>query len=260
VIGPAILVNMAMLDRFPRSPCHRQESRAVKEAAQGSEAPRLVRATDPLEVAAGLLADAVGELDRVRGAARLAIPGGSVLAALGPARKRLGKAWARVLLTWVDERCVPFAHAESNRGAAYRAGYLDASHAPARELPLFLDGERGEDAVARVESGLTEIFDGALDVLLLGMGEDGHVASLFPGWSAPAGARAAFVASSSKPPPRRVTLTRSMLATARCSILVAAGEPKRAALVQLLGGDPGLPAQGLPDLTVVTDLDLRKAT
>jgi 6-phosphogluconolactonase len=218
-----------------------------------------VRATDPIEAAAGLLVDAVEELDRVRGVARLAIPGGSALAALGPARKRLGGAWARVLLTWVDERCVPFEHAESNRGAAYRAGCLEASHAPARELPLFLDGEPGEDAVARVESSLTEIFEDTLDILLLGMGEDGHIASLFPGWSAPASARAAFVVSSSKAPPRRVTLTRSMLATARCSILVAAGEAKRAAVVRLLRGDPGLPAQGLPGLTVVTDLDLERA-
>ncbi len=231
----------------------------MKGAAEGSQAPRLVRASDPIEVAAELLADALLELDRVRGAARLAIPGGSALAALGPARIRLGEAWSRVLLTWVDERCVPFAHAESNRGAAYRAAWLDANHAPARELPLFLDDERSEDAVARVESGLTQIFEGALDVLLLGMGEDGHVASLFPGWSAPPGARAAFVASSAKSPPRRVTLTRCMLATARCSILVAAGEAKRAALLRLLAGDPGLPAQGLPGLTVVTDLDPGKA-
>ena len=111
-----------------------------------------------------------------------------------------------------------------------------------------------------MESALTEIFDGAVDVLLLGMGEDGHVASLFPGWSAPPGARVAFVAASPKPPPRRVTLTRSMLVNARCAILVATGEAKRSALDRLLAGDPALPAQGLPGLTVVTDLDPRVVT
>ena len=224
------------------------------------EAPRLVCAGDPIEATGALLADAVEAVDRVRGATRLAIPGGSALAALGAARRRLGDAWTRVLLTWVDERCVPLAHEDSNRGTAYRAGFLGAQRAPARELPLFLDGERGEEAVARVESGLTEIFDGAVDVLLLGMGEDGHVASLFPGWSAPPGARVAFVASSPKPPSQRVTLTRPMLVTARCAILVAAGEAKRVALDRLLAGDPTLPAQGIPGLTVVTDLDLREAT
>ena len=224
------------------------------------EAPRLVCADDPVDAAGTLLADAVWTVDRARGATRLAIPGGSALAALGAAQRRIRDAWSRVLLTWVDERCVAFAHGESNRGAAYRAGFLGAQRAPARELPLFLDGERGEEAAARVEFGLTEIFDGAVDVLLLGMGEDGHVASLFAGWSAPPGARVAFVASSPKPPPQRVTLTRSMLVTARCAILVAAGEAKRAALNRLLAGDPTLPVQGLPGLTVVTDLDPREVT
>ena len=224
------------------------------------EEPRLVCAGDPIDAAGLLLADAVGAVDRARGATRLAIPGGSALAALGATRRRLGDAWSRVLLTWVDERCVPLAHEESNRGAAYRAGYLAAQRGPARELPLFLDGERGEEAAARVESGLGEIFEGAVDVLLLGMGEDGHVASLFPGWSAPPGARVAFVASSPKPPAHRVTLTRSMLVTARCTILVAAGEAKRAALDRLLAGDPTLPAPGLPGLTVVTDLDPKELT
>jgi 6-phosphogluconolactonase len=224
------------------------------------EAPRLVCAGDPIEAAGALLVEAVRTVDGSRGTTRLAIPGGSALAALGPARRQLGDTWTRVLLTWVDERCVPLAHEESNRGSAYRAGFLGAQRAPARELPLFLDGERGEDSAARVESGLTEIFDGAVDVLLLGMGEDGHVASLFPGWSAPPGARVAFVASSPKPPSQRVTLTGSMLAMARCAILVAAGEAKRAAHERLLAGDPTLPAHGIPGLTVVTDLDLEEAT
>ena len=183
---------------------------------------------------------------------RLAIPGGSAVAALGPTRTKLGQAWAQVRLTWVDERCVPLADAESNRGSAYRAGALDADTPPALELPLFRDGETGAQAVARVESALDRGFDGALDVLLLGMGEDGHVASLFPGHRQ-GGARVAHITASPKPPPERITLTRSFLQTAGETVLLAAGESKRAALSRLLRGDP-LPAHGLAGLTVVTDL------
>ncbi len=191
-----------------------------------------------------------------RGGVRLAIPGGSALAALHGTRARLGAAWRRVRLTWVDERCVPFASPESNRGSAYRAGILDAAQPPEAELPLHLDGESGAQAVARVEAALVARFENALDVVLLGLGEDGHVASLFPGAPAPAGARVAYLGASPKPPPRRVTLTRSILETVRASVVVATGEAKRDALERLLAGDPTLPAHGLPGLVLVTDLAL----
>jgi 6-phosphogluconolactonase len=217
-----------------------------------AESVTVLRSPDPSEAAAERL---VGAMARAPGAPRLAIPGGSAVAALGPARELLGGDWARVRLTWVDERCVPRNDRESNRGAAYREGLLDEATPPACELPLFLAGESGEAAVARVEAGLDGDFDGALDVLLLGMGEDGHVASLFPG-SEVSGGRVAFVPACPKPPPERITLTRAFLATARETVLLAAGEAKRGAIERLLAGDPALPAVGLPGLTLVTDLEL----
>ena len=219
---------------------------------------RLVCTHDAAARGALLLVDALTAVDSDRGSARLAIPGGSALGALGAARVQLGSAWSRILLTWVDERCVPFADADSNRGAAYRSGALDARDPPGELLPLFEDGERGDEAMERVEAMLDARFGGALDVVLLGIGEDGHVASLFPGTAESVNARVAFVRSSPKPPAERMTLTRRMLATARRTILVATGEAKRAAIERVLSGDPALPATGLPSLVVVTDLDLRR--
>lgn len=223
-----------------------------------AERLRVVRSDDPAGAASELLARALSRVPDPR----LAIPGGSAVAALGPARRKLGSAWARVRLTWVDERCVPFADAESNRGSAYRAGALDEDAPPALELPLFRDGETGAGAVARVEAALERDFDGAVDVLLLGMGEDGHVASLFPALAASGraqgGACVAHVRESPKPPPERITLTRAFLATAGATVLLASGEAKRAALSRLLGGDASLPAHGLPGLAVVTDLALEE--
>jgi 6-phosphogluconolactonase len=95
-----------------------------------------------------------------------------------------------------------------------------------------------------------------LDALLLGMGEDGHIASLFPDrpWATTADVFA--VLDSPKPPPRRITLALPLLAAVPAGVLVAAGAGKLEALKRLAGGDPALPAIALRGLTVITDQDL----
>ena len=108
---------------------------------------------------------------------------------------------------------------------------------------------------ARFASG----FSNALDVVLLGMGSDGHVASLFPCRPLLAEGLVAHLSDSPKPPAERITLTRVALATARHVILVVAGESKRDALCRLIAGDPSLPASGLEGLVVVTDLEMAEA-
>ncbi len=97
---------------------------------------------------------------------------------------------------------------------------------------------------------------GALDVALLGMGEDAHVSSLFSGFPELGNERVAFIGTSPKPPAQRSTLTRRMLAPARRTILVATGEAKHVAVERLHRDDATLPATGLPNLIVVTDLGL----
>jgi 6-phosphogluconolactonase len=216
-----------------------------------------VRAPDPAAAAAALLTHRLEQVDAQRGCARLAVAGGSAMAALGQVRRGLAPGvWGRVRLTWVDERCCPFADPESNRGGAYRDGHLDPGNPPALELPLYLDGETPQGAGSRVASALAGPFQGGLDLLLLGMGEDGHIASLFPGqpWRGGGGEPAFAVLASPKPPPRRITLALDFLAAAE-GILLAAGEGKRSALERLLRRDPALPGSALPDLTVVTDLE-----
>lgn len=205
----------------------------------------------PLGAAAELLAAALEGLPRPR----LAVSGGSAAAVLGLARRALGPRWRQVRLTWVDERRVPFLDPDSNRGEAYRLGYLEEADPPALELPLFLDGETGPEACRRVTTGLDLAFGGGLDVLLLGLGEDGHSASLFPGRLWP-GAAVHTVEDSPKPPAGRITLGLRLLATAPAAVLLALGDAKAPALRRLLKGDPALPASALPHLTVVTDLEL----
>lgn len=149
---------------------------------------------------------------------------------------------------WSDERCVPPTDAESN----YR---------PAREL-LFdvlavgadqvhrIAGERPpEQAAAAAEAELRRVAAGTagdqpvLDLVLLGMGEDGHVASLFPGEAEAAlNSRAVFrPVQAVKPPPRRITLGYPALAAAREVWVLVSGPGKEAALRQSLKPDGRTP-------------------
>jgi 6-phosphogluconolactonase len=217
---------------------------------------RIVTVADPLSEAARLLARAIERADRSSGSARLAISGGSAAAALGPARHDLAPGvWKRIRLVWADERCVPFDHPDSNRGSAYRAGLNDPADPPAIDLALFLDDETPDAARARVTGALRRDFAGGIDVALLGMGEDGHIASLFPGHAALEDqALVAVVTSSPKPPPLRVTLTLAALGTARATVLLVTGGAKRDAVERLARGDARLPAARLGNVAVVTDI------
>jgi 6-phosphogluconolactonase len=217
--------------------------------------PKLRVTNEPVAAASEELRGALSRVLAEREIVRLAIPGGSALAALPEARARLGGDWARIALTWVDERCVPEDDEESNRGAAARLGLLE-DPTPACLLRLYEDGESPAQAVARASTAIRTVFEGALDVSLLGMGEDGHVASLFPSSPWLTEDSVAYIGDSPKPPASRITLTRALLGTAQHAILLATGEAKRAALTRLLAGDPQLPAHELPGLVVVTDLEV----
>ncbi len=183
---------------------------------------------------------------------RLAISGGSAARLVGPLREALGDRWQQLRLTWADERCVPLADAASNRGALYRAGALRKDAPPKVELPLFQDGETPQGAAERVRRHFQEHFDGGLDMAILGMGGDGHTASLFPGRDWAAGPICFVVKDSPKPPSTRITLSRPVLAAA-VSVIYAVGEGKHAALRRTLDGDASLPLSGTTGV-LISDL------
>lgn len=217
-----------------------------------AEAFRTIRFhAQPVMEAARLLTEAIA---LQVGQVRLAVAGGSVAPVLGAVRRNLGPGlWQRVRLTWVDERCVPFAHPDSNRGAAYREGHLDPADPPGLELPLYLDGETPMEACARVRGAFQKDFQGHLDALLLGLGEDGHIASLFPGRVFPEAVVLA-VGDSPKPPAARITFALAVLVQASTALMVVVGNAKLEALQRLQRGDSALPASSLHDLNVLTDL------
>jgi len=141
--------------------------------------------------AAQYFAEMIGEIVAPRGRARIAISGGSTpRTAFGlladpaqPWRSRIP--WDRLELFWVDERCVPPDHADSNYRMT-REALLDHVPLPASQIHR-MEGELNpEEGAARYESELRNRFrlEGAesprFDLVQLGMGPDGHTASLFP--------------------------------------------------------------------------------
>lgn len=199
--------------------------------------------------AAELLAAAVTEALAQRGAAHIALSGGhtprATYAALGPLLPR----WDGVHVWFADERCVGPDDPESNARLVRET--LVAPGAVTHRM----QGELGAEAAASAYE--RELGDIVLDVVLLGLGEDGHTASLFPGNRVlDATGRVAPVHDSPKPPPDRITLTRATIDGARRRILLVTGAGKAAALAGTLG-DPSTDVPGSlirrDDLVILAD-------
>ncbi len=178
--------------------------------------------------AAAVAARIAGELGQ-GGPLRFAFTGGStprkVLALL--AGRDLD--WSRVTITLTDDRCVPDDHPASNFGALQAA--LATSGATFERLV----------AGARVAP---------FDLVWLGMGEDGHIASLFPQMVAEPGTGATVIATTPIPlPPEapydRLTLTLPALRATRAIILVVTGARKRALIERVLAGGEDYPVSGI---------------
>ena len=150
---------------------------------------------------------------------------------------------------WADERCVPPSDAESNFGLA-KAHLLD----PLAISPDKIHRVRGEIApdwaAAEAEAEICRIapVNGSgqpvLDLIFLGMGEDGHVASLFPGALEEAiRSKSVYlpVVAASKPPPQRITLNFAALAAAQRVWVLASGAGKQSALRESLSADGTTP-------------------
>jgi 6-phosphogluconolactonase len=201
-----------------------------------------------------------------RGMANLVLTGGRIATAVyeavaaSPARDALD--WSRVELWWGDERFLPSGHPERNETQA-RAALLDRVPLdPARIHPMpASDGPDGNDPEAAAARYAEELARAArpgserlphFDVLLLGVGEDGHVASVFPEHPAAYEQRpCSAVRGSPKPPSTRITLTLPAINTAEEVWLTAAGADKATAVgMALTGAGPvQLPAAGVHGLS-----------
>jgi 6-phosphogluconolactonase len=194
------------------------------------------------EAAADRLAAWLDAALRARGTASLAVSGGATPVLTHRALARRPLDWSRVHVWFCDERAVPPGDPESNYRLANEtlvgpAGIPDANvHRMIGEAP---------DLDAEAERYAREL-PAALDVLLLGIGPDGHTCSLFPGSAlvTERARRVAAVFDSPKPPPRRITLTPPVLAAAGEALMLVEGQEKADAVARAL--DPASAPQQVP--------------
>ncbi|WP_141586075.1 6-phosphogluconolactonase [Actinomadura sp. WMMA1423] len=202
------------------------------------------------EAAAARLVTRIADAQAARGSASVVLTGGgvgtAVLAALAASGARDAVDWGRLDVWWGDERFLPAGDPERNETGAREALLDRVPLDPARvhAMPA-ADGPDGDDPDAAAERYAAELGAAAgggpvpsFDVLMLGVGPDAHVASLFPEMPAlrDEGAVAA-VRGAPKPPPTRLSLTFPSLRAADEVWVLAAGESKAKAVARGLSPD-----------------------
>ena len=211
-----------------------------------------IRVTDdPAQAAAELLAAAAGHM---------AITGGSTPKVAYERAAELRDDWSGVGFWFTDERCVPPDHEHSNFGMAERALLSRADGATVHRMR----GELGhEDGATAYENELGEFGPDALDLILLGVGPDAHICSLFPGDDA-LGERERLVVGVETPGMAplvsRITLTLPVVNSSRQIVFLVTGEDKAEAAARVFAGRPDPRAPGsLVEGDVIALLDAAAA-
>lgn len=156
--------------------------------------------------------------------------------------------WNKVQLTFGDERCMPPDHADSNYRVA-KESLIDPAGIPEGNVFRMLGENDPEEAAKEYEAKLAAMAARlgearyTHDLLLLGLGEDGHVASLFPGGtSLDESARNVISVVGPKPPPQRITMTFPLINTSRHVLFLVPDPAKKAVVDAIIDGDPQYPA------------------
>lgn len=214
--------------------------------------PPQVRRYDDATALAGRVAgdflDLMSDLQASGRVPQVALTGGTIADAIHCEIARRaptsGVDWGAIDFWWGDERFVPANSPDRNVGRA-RVALLDAVGATrVHEMPASDSGISIDDAAAAYGEEIRNSPGHEFDLTMLGMGPDGHVASLFPGRSEGHSHDhiAIPVLGSPKPPPERISLTFDALNYSERVWFVVSGEEKAAPATRAIDGDPSLPA------------------
>lgn len=203
---------------------------------------------------AGELLTRLADAQVAGGMPQIALTGGTIADAVHHEIARLAPAsevdWTRVGLWWGDERFVAADDPDRNARQA-RLAFLDAvgvDRAHVHEMPSTGEAVDVDAGAASYAQTLRTHGGGEFEIVMLGIGPDGHVASLFPGFpQLDATGIAVGVTGSPKPPPERISLTFAALNRARSVWFLVSGDGKADAVARALGGaDPHeIPAAGV---------------
>jgi len=161
--------------------------------------------------------------------------------------------WRKVHFFWGDERFVPKAHAASNFGSARETMLRHLPIPPGQIHPIPTESVTAEQAATQYE-GVLQAYYGSevlnperplFDISLLGLGNDGHIASLFPGSAALDERRSWVTIVGDLAPEPRITLTLPALESSGTIVFLVSGEGKREILARTLEADPALPVSRL---------------
>jgi 6-phosphogluconolactonase len=183
-----------------------------------------------LESAEAVAAAAAAEISQAlwKGARTLVLAGGTTPQRCYELLSAMEVEWGRVSVLFGDERCVRPDHPESNYRMAREALLDKVAPATVYRMPAELGPDEGARLYEEVVAAVLP-----MDLVVLGVGEDGHTASLFPGHPAlKAEGLVTGIHDSPKPPPERVTLTLTALLAARTVIILATGAGKADAVAR----------------------------
>lgn len=217
--------------------------------------PRIEVHPDPTTLAtavAGELLSRLADAQAAGGIPHVALTGGTIAEEIHREVARLAPSaevdWTQVVVWFGDERFVAPDSPDRNARQA-REAFLDAVGATqVHEMPSTADAADVDAGAAAYAAELREHGSGEFDVVMLGIGPDGHVASLFPSFPQLDSTDIAVgVTGSPKPPPERISLTFAPLNRAKSVWFLVSGEGKSSAVAQALGGADrhDIPAAGV---------------
>ncbi len=186
--------------------------------------------------AADAMTAALGQAVRERGQGSIAVSGGRTPKRIFPLMAAGPLDWAKITVTLTDERWVDADHGESNEKLV-RDFLLNGNGAAARFVGLKSAGAGPQDGLEETEARLRGI-SWPLDVVFLGLGEDGHIASLFPGESISAGGNLSVAVAGTPARLARISLTPAALLNCRLIVLVLGGGEKNKVFQEALKPGP----------------------